>query len=48
MAGAAPAAPEKSDSPVHNLLPTKNGLDNVVHFSVQIRAQEKAVLFVVI
>ena len=33
MAGAAPAAPEKSDPPIHNLLPSKNGLDNGVHFS---------------
>jgi hypothetical protein len=29
--GAAPAAPEKSDPPVRNLLRPKNGLDNGVH-----------------
>ncbi len=36
MAGA--AAPEKSDPPIHNLLPPKNGLDNGVHFSGDSRA----------
>ena len=31
--GAAPAAPEKSDPPVRNLLRPKNGLDNGVHLT---------------
>src|SRR6266853_2959258 len=35
MAGAAAAAPEKSDPPIHNLLPPKNGLDNGGHLSAR-------------
>ena len=35
MAGAASVAPLKSDPPTHNLLRTKNGLDNQDHFRLQ-------------
>jgi hypothetical protein len=38
MAGAAAVAPLKSDPPIHNLLRTKNGLDDQDHFRVPLSA----------